>query len=225
VRGAALNVDVIEPEPAELFAVTAFGLEAGALWKPAERSYRVGASASLPIESGEPDIDRCQGTCLDFTLPSRVVVPWQAGVGFAVRKGPTPWNRRVESDFRDERSTIWALDVLVTGKVKDGYGLEAFARNRLQPSGRRHGVSVRGGVEYEWAPGRFRVRGGSYWEPSRFKDPAGEHIPGRLHLTAGFDFRLWSFSFWGDPYRLRLSMTVDSARRYGNGGLSIGFWN
>jgi hypothetical protein len=42
-------------------------------------------------------------------------------------------------------------------------------------------------------------------------------------VTGGADVRLFSFCLWG-THRVRLSVTFDGARHYGNGGLSIGFW-
>ncbi|HLU65845.1 MAG TPA: hypothetical protein VKZ63_06190, partial [Kofleriaceae bacterium] len=126
---------------------------------------------------------------------------------------------------RDERYLLLAADLVVTGHVPHGHGVEAFSRMQLQPSGRDVGVSPRLGAEYEWLPGRLRVRGGSYWEPSRFRDPRGEDVRGRLHLTLGLDVRIWQFCFWNERYRLRLSVTGDGADGYGNGGLSIGFWH
>jgi hypothetical protein len=121
---------------------------------------------------------------------------------------------------------LLAADLVVTGHVPGGYGIEAFAATEtLQPSGRDVGISPRVGAEYEWVPGRFRIRGGSYWEPSRFRDPEGRDIAGRLHVTLGLDLRVWSFCFWKERYRVRLSFTSDGAVEYGNGGLSIGFWH
>jgi hypothetical protein len=69
------------------------------------------------------------------------------------------------------------------------------------------------------------VRGGTYWEPSRFRDADGDAIRGRLHLTLGLDIRVWQFGLWGDHHRVRVSLTSDGARGYGNGGASIGFWH
>jgi hypothetical protein len=104
--------------------------------------------------------------------------------------------------------------------VSQGAGLEAFLDKELQPSGRSASLSLRLGAEYEWVPGWFRIRGGTYWEPPRFAD-----VEGRLHVTVGFDVRFWSFSFWGSKYRLRLSLAGDAARQYGNTLLSLGFWH
>ena len=64
------------------------------------------------------------------------------------------------------------------------------------------------------------MRGGAYWEPGRFFDNKG-----RPHATLGVDVRLFQFGFWGDPYRLRISLAADAADRYGNAALSVGFWH
>ena len=113
-----------------------------------------------------------------------------------------------------------AADVIVTGSSDNAYGLEAFGQHELQRSGRHRSLGVRGGAEYEWLPGRLRVRGGSYWEPGRFVG-----VGGRLHATFGVEVRAFQFWFWGTERRGRISLTADVADHYGNGGLSVGFWH
>ncbi len=71
--------------------------------------------------------------------------------------------------------------------------------------------------EYEWKPGRLRLRGGTYWEPSRF-----DGVDGRLHYTFGAELALFQFPLLGE-HRLDLSFTGDVAARYRNVGISIGF--
>jgi hypothetical protein len=122
--------------------------------------------------------------------------------------------------YRDERSVLLAADLVITGAVPDGYGLEKFGEKELQPSGRSAVVSLRAGAEYEALPGRLRVRGGSYWEPSRFADASG-----RLHGTLGVEVSLFQFRVWRWTYRVRISGTGDLAPRYFNVGASIGFWH
>jgi hypothetical protein len=210
----------------ELFHITGATLEAGAVWRPPDRDLRIGVSGRLPVSGDEVEVDACPPTdCAGYVLPEAVRIPWRAGVGAAWRRANTRWNRKIDADWRDERYLLLAADLVVTGAVRDGHGIEAFSRMQLQPSGRSAAVSIRGGAEYEWVPGWFRVRGGSYWEPSRFLDPTGRAVPGRLHLTAGFDLRVWSFCFWNDRYRVRLSLTADVADNYSNAGVSIGFWH
>jgi hypothetical protein len=197
-----------------------WGVEAGALWQPREQNVRFGVSFR-PTLRAQLDGTACDpNNCLGYILPERVVFPWSAGAGVAVRFGGTPWNQMVASDFRDEKSTILAADLIVTGPAPNGDGLDAFLEKQMQQSGATSSTSVRFGAEYEWVPGWLRVRGGAYWEPTRFDD-----VTGRLHATAGFDVRFWSFSLWGSPYRMRLSLAGDGARRYGNTVLSIGFWH
>jgi hypothetical protein len=210
----------------ELFSITGTGLDAGAIWRPRDLDLRAGLSASLPVSSESVTTGDCDPLdCDGFILPGRVAAPWQLGAGLAYRFAETSWHRPVTTRWRDERSVLVAADLVVTGRVPDGHGIEAFSRMQLQPSGRSIGLSPRAGAEYEWVPGRFRLRGGSYWEPSRFRAPDGRDIPGRLHLTLGLDLRIWQFRLWGKDHRVRLSMTADGATGYGNGGLSIGFWH
>ncbi len=210
-----------------LFEITGSALETGAVWRPPDRNLRVGATLSLPVAGREVTVDECAdpADCGGYIVPGEVALPWRVAAGVAWRRGPSKWNRKVASEWRDERSLMLAADLVVTGAVEDGFGIEAFVAKKLQPSGRKLVWSLRGGAEYEWKPGRLRVRGGSYWEPGRFLTHAGETIGGRLHVTAGLDYRFYSFCFWGDRYRARVSLISDAAERYFNGGLSLGLWH
>src|SRR5262249_6045723 len=129
------------------------------------------------------------------------------------------WNQLIAGPFRDERALTVAFDAVVTGATSNGYGIEAFGMQQLQRSGRHVVLGVRGGLEYEWLPGRLRVRAGAYWQPGRFDDAAG-----RFHETFGADLRVGQFHLWG-PRRGRISLTSDVATRYRNAGISIGFWH
>jgi hypothetical protein len=227
-----------DPVTTELFSIGGSALELGALWRPRDRDVRIGVSGSMPVTGDAVDVAECDPLdcggdpgAMDgdpddgFVLPERAVLPWQVSIGGAWRRSATAWNREVAGDWRDEEYVLFAADLVVTGHVPGAFGVGAFSAGQLQPSGRDVGVSPRAGVEYEWVPGRFRVRGGTYWEPSRFRDPDGDAIDGRLHLTLGLDIRVWQFGLWGDRHRVRVSLTSDGARGYGNGGVSIGFWH
>jgi hypothetical protein len=109
---------------------------------------------------------------------------------------------------------------VVTGAVDDGRGLEAFARKQWQVSGDDMVASVRGGASGRRYRGGCACAAGSYWEPGRFTG-----VGGRPHLTAGLELGFYTFRFWGSKHRLRLSLTGDVARRYGNAGVSAGFWH
>ncbi len=202
-----------------LFNVAGAGFEAGATWAPRQQSFRIGAALATPIAGGA--VSGCDPMdCVGWILPEKIVSPWRMSVGGAYRFSPSHWNQLVGGYFRDEKSVTVAADVVVTGSSDNAYGLEAFGQHELQRSGRHRSLGVRGGAEYEWLPGRLRVRGGSYWEPGRFVGVAG-----RLHATFGIEVRVFQFWFWGSERRGRLSLTTDVAEHYGNGGLSIGFWH
>lgn len=230
VRAGTLTIDnpMDNAEDPSLFSMSTGSGEAGALWMPANLNLRVGAAVTLPAGESEADPDpACDpNDCLGLILPDRIAVPWSVTVGGAVRLlSKERWNRKVVGKkWLDEEYLLLAADAVITGAVEDGHGVEAFSRNQLQVSGDRTAVSVRAGAEYEWIPGWLRVRAGSYYEPSRFRDPDGDRVPGRVHATAGVDVRVWQFKVWRWKYRLRASLLADLAKRYANGGLSVGFW-
>ena len=112
-----------------------------------------------------------------------------------------------------------AADLVVTGSSENAFGLEAFGHHMLQRSGRHPGVSLRGGVEYEWLPGRLRVRGGSYWEPGRFVGVAGAFTS---RSASRFACSVQSLGQAAPrPHH------ADRRHRvaYRNVGLSVGFWH
>jgi hypothetical protein len=204
-----------------MFSVTLPSIEAGYMWRPVQAKYRVGVDVGMPISGGTTALDTCDPlNCEGYILPERVEVPWVVGGGAAYRFGSTPWNKRVETRYRDERSLLVAADLVVSGWVPNGHGVEAFARHRLQRSGLNVAASPRLGAEAEIIPGWLRLRAGTYWEPSRFRG-----VDGRLHGTAGADIRLVGFTLFGSEYRLKVSLTADRAPRYGNAGVSFGFWH
>ena len=223
IRASQFEIDA----PAqELFRLSTSSIEAGAVWAPRDRNLRVGGAASLPASGDRVDVETCDPlSCEGLILPDRLEVPWSATVGVGLRRAATRWNRKVNARFIDERQLIVAVDARITGSVRDGHGIGQFSQGRLQPSGKSVALSGRAGAEYTWFPGRFRIRGGTYWEPSRFLDAAGESVPGRIHVTAGADLRVWQFRIFSRDYRVRISFTFDGAQRYLNSGVSVGFWH
>ena len=202
-----------------LFEVSGVGVEAGATWAPASQDFRIGAAFSTPIYGA--DVKGCDPmVCVGWILPESLVQAWRVAGGGAYRFAESGWNQLVGGHFRDEKSLTVAADVIVTGSTDNAFGLEAFGQHQLQRSGRNVSVGVRAGAEWELLPGRLRLRGGSYWEPSRFIG-----VPGRLHATAGIEVRVFQFMLWGKPRRGRITLTGDISSSYRNGGLSIGFWH
>ncbi len=147
---------------------------------------------------------------------------------------------RLERRLHDERDDAIAdlprervlvlLSLLATGPVENGVSIDAFLSqsNRVGPTqggpwaeSRRSGGAVnfspRFGVEAEAIPNWLILRGGSYYEPSRFGGV------GRQHFTFGASLRVFSSSFWGLfpewPYGIDAAM--DLAPRYESVSASI----
>jgi hypothetical protein len=211
---------LLEEGAAPVFDVTGLAVEAGLLVAPRARNWRWGLRLALPV-NGDSIEARCDPQdCRGLLLPSRAVAPWEVSLGAAVRLAPVPWNIRSYGVFRDEPALVLTAELVVTGPLDRAAGVEAFLARQRQRSGRHTTLSPRLGLEKESLPGRLRLRAGSYWEPARF-----EGVPGRIHLTAGAELRLLSFHFWGSDRRLALAFALDLAPRYGNAGLSLGFWH
>jgi hypothetical protein len=204
-----------------LFSISGAGLIAGATWLPRGETYRLAAALDGAIDGGEVDAGTCgdPANCAGYILPDQVRAPWRVVAGAAVRLGPTAWNQPVATPFRDERALTVAADLVISGAIDNGYGIEAFSQHELQPSGRSVALGVRGGAELEALPGRARLRAGSYWEPGRF-----DGVGGRAHATFGADLRVFEFSLFG-VRRGRMSLTGDVAHRYRNVVIDIGFWH
>lgn len=208
------------PDDDPLFSIAGTGLLVGATWMPRFRDVRLAAAFESAIIGGKVDAAGCDPeNCQGYILPGTVESPARTIVGGAYRFAPTAWNQLVGGRWRDERSLTIATDVVVTGRSTNGHGIEAFGMQMLQRSGESIGVSIRGGAEYEWLPGRLRVRAGSYWEPARF-----EGIGGRVHATFGADLRVFEFDLYGRR-RGRIGATGDIASRYRNIAVSVGFWH
>lgn len=218
-RLGALNVYTLDGAQT-LFTRAGASAEAGVLWKPRGRSFRGALGGALPVYTGALSYDCDPNDCYGYILPEDAVVPWDVVVGTAWRIGPTPWNQRIDSDYRDERELTVAVDVSFMGAVENGYGMEAFANRQLQPSGRHVSVTPRLGLESELVPAWLRLRAGTYYEASRFADQRA-----RAHLTGGAEVRLFAFHLLHHERRVAISFAGDVARRYHNVGLSVGFWN
>lgn len=115
-----------------------------------------------------------------------------------------------------------SADVIVKGATDDGVGVEGFLAQQRLVSGEDITVSFHLGVEGEPWTDRLKLRAGGYLEPSRFAT-AGY----RVHGTAGFDLRLFTWDLFGllDEFDLRAGATIDVAERYFDWGISVGFWH
>ncbi|HVT06923.1 MAG TPA: hypothetical protein VHO67_05680 [Polyangia bacterium] len=219
VRAGGLNVYTLMGSQ-QLFTRAGASGEAGAVWMPKDKSYRFGASGAAPIYTGAIQYNCDPNDCYGYILPSDAIVPWDATFSAAYRFGETPWNHRVEGDYRDERSLTVALDLTLVGAVENGYGMEAFAAKQLQISGRDVSPTPRLGLESEVIRGWLRLRAGTYLEASRFMETSA-----RWHATGGFEVRVFAFRLGGHERRVAVSGAADVASEYKNLGFSIGFWN
>ena len=209
-----------------LFTVGGIGAVGGATYVPHLQNFRIGGEAGTSIEGGTVITSNCNPQNCDpgasgtgFILPDDIHKPWHVTIGGAYHWSETAWNQLVGGNFRDEPSVTVAADLVATGESPNAYGLIAFGEHELERSGAHVSWSPRGGVEYEWLPGRLRVRAGSYWEPGRF-----EGVGGRLHGTFGIEVRALEFQAWGRR-RGRVTLTGDVASNYNNLGISIGLWH
>jgi hypothetical protein len=220
--GAALTLGQFEvTRGSRLFTLNGSGLELGGLWRPPEQPWRAGVAVRFPISGKDVTVESCDPmNCEGYILPRRLEAPWRLALGFAWRFAETPWNQHVDAHYRDEKSLTVAADVVLTGSVPRSYDLEWWGAQELQRSGKNVSPSLRLGADYEILPGRLRVNTGTYYEPGRVADTHG-----RVHLTAGVELALFQITLWRWTYRPRFAATGDVAARYGNAGVSIGFWH
>ncbi len=214
------NVYTLDASSQTLFTRIGASPDGGVVWLPKGRDFRLAASGGLPFNTSPIQFHCDPNDCDGYILPNDAIVPWDATVGGAWRFGPTPWNERIDADYRDERQLTVALELTLIGAVNNGYSMEAFAAKQLQVSGRNISPTPRLGLESEVIRGWLRLRGGSYLEASRVPETSA-----RLHGTAGFEARVFSFRLGGHERRVSISAASDFAARYKNLALSVGFWN
>ena len=120
------------------------------------------------------------------------------------------------------RYYLLTADLWFNGRVSNGVGVESFLFQTVQRSGEKITVSPRLGFEAEVWPTRFKIRAGTYLEPTRFAQSSP-----RVHGTLGFDLHLfrWNvFGLWPRDYRWQLTGAFDAARAYASFSFGIGGW-
>jgi hypothetical protein len=84
--------------PEEVVTMTSAGFEVGALWRPNEQPFRIGAAfhSSMTPDATPDGADEIQyaGTGDELYLPKSVTLPWDVNFGVAVQLGPRPFNPR-----------------------------------------------------------------------------------------------------------------------------------
>lgn len=197
------------------------------LWAPVGKPFRLGATLRGTIEGVIESRNIEEGFVDGQTLgrlrvPDKLLIPWELSLGGSFMTGPRRYNARptygaIEGDVERvlaRRYLLFSGDLVFTGPAKDAIGTQAFLQGGVQQSGRYLSVSPRFGVESEVWEDTIALRGGTYYEPSRFE---GRY--GRIHLTGGGDYH---FSF---GWEWKLSVVLDIADRYSNFGLGLGFWH
>lgn len=118
---------------------------------------------------------------------------------------------------------LFVAGARITFPAHEGVGLESFLSGEVERSGEAVTVQPHGAIETEVWPGYLVLRGGSYLEPSRFRD-----IPPRIHGTGGLDIRIpieWSvFGLLDDDTTFRVGGAVDFSDRYFGWGVGAGLW-
>lgn len=170
-------------------------------------------SAPPPPAGGKPTGNKPTGHEPSIG-PSRPAEPPPAESGKA--KKPA---RRRKKPRRGGYYILVSAQMVILGPLKKTIGTDAFFEQIYERTGRGVDVGAHLGVEAEVWRNRLRLRGGGYWEPSRF-----EHYAGRMHGTFGLELRLFDFKLWG-PRSLSLSSSLDLASRYNNVSFSVGFWH
>ena len=140
----------------------------------------------------------------------------------SLRNAPRNTPARIKPRNPGRTYLLLSTSLLISGRVRDGVGVESFLDQVVNRSGASVVFSPRFGAEAEVWENRLKTRGGVYVEPTRFATSRP-----RAHATLGMDLRLtrWSvFGLWPDDFMWQIGGSVDVSRRYLTWGLSIGGW-
>ncbi|MBW2459634.1 MAG: hypothetical protein JRI68_34390 [Deltaproteobacteria bacterium] len=135
------------------------------------------------------------------------------------------WQRRlIPYKTMPRERLLLSLAMKLTWSTENGVGLDSFLEHQeVERSGEHVTVGPHFGVEGEAWPGYLVLRGGSYFEPTRF-----ERGSGRWHGTGGLDLHIpieWGvFGLFDDDTSWRLGGAVDGTVRYFGWNVSFGVW-
>ncbi|MEZ4430881.1 MAG: hypothetical protein R3F65_00605 [bacterium] len=213
------GIAALAVEGAQVAAVTGGGVVLGGLYAPPGESWRLGARWRTPVVGRDFEGDEAER---GLSVPDAIAVPWELGVGGSVMLGPRVYNvapsfGHGEPPARDgaRRYLLLAAEVVVTGPAPAGaVGVSAFYGAAARRSGEEASVSLRVGGEAEIVEDLLVLRGGSYYEPNRYRE-----YEGRVHLTGGFDLRLFEL-----VWEWEAGAVIDWAPEYLNWGVGVGFW-
>lgn len=212
------------------------GVSFDVLYRPLNRPYRIGVSVKPQVIANYLPEEGQLPLLAGRRLYEAVVSPSVLSVGYAVKLGagrenfnrlsPIARSELIEEEGEAKAppalppdaptgSLLLSMQLDLISSVNDAVGLSSFTlAQEVETVGRSAYLVPRFGMEHETLPGRLRLRGGVYVEPSPY-----EGRNPRPHLTAGLE--VFVLRYWED---WAVSASGDVANRYYNLGFSIGFW-
>jgi hypothetical protein len=182
---------------------------------------------SLAQERMPPDERTMRGIADDEPSDARwwrdeAIVRWREELSVRREIERLAAQREQRAALLSRKYLLLSGEVILVGPTDHAVGLESFLAQVRRSSGRSTTLGVRAGIEGEPISHWLKMRAGTYLEPSRF-----EGVPYRLHGTAGFDVKLFTWDLFGlmEPFTFRFGPAADVAGRYLYVGLGIGIWH
>lgn len=220
--GVVPGVLIVRANPVSRRGLTALPtLGVGARLDVPDSPVRVGASFYAPAASAvaDPQVERLR-------------LPWEGGLGLALRRGRAVHGSRVHPDVLSEDGAApahwtpgepWfvqiAVDATVYGAMKDVASIEAWTRGEPVGTDVPVQMTLALGVETAPLPYHLRVRAGVYSEPQRARTSRDGVI---VHGTLGADVAL--FEWPRQRWRWRLTPVLDVSAVEVRPGLGLGLW-
>lgn len=194
------------------FKLEGMGYGAGILVHPHRGSWRFGAAYSSSVSTDEGNV--ISGTdpikVANLIVPEGVLETDILSLGVAHE-----WNHFL--GWRGHPG-LASADIRIFGQSpSNAQGSAAFVTQSARPIGQKTIATIHGGMEVELLPNRFRLRAGTYYEPSRYEGGSA-----RQHITGGFEVRLFPI-----PYVTRqvsFSYATDYTARYQVHSFSLWLW-
>lgn len=194
------------------FKLNGLGYGAGIVVHPGRGHWRFGAAYTSGVSTDEKLVSA--GTepvkIGNLVVPEGVLEAPNASIGVAHE-----WNHFL--GWRGHPG-LMSGDVRLFGKSpSNAQGSAAFTTQSTRPIGQKNIATVHAGAEVELLPNRFRLRGGTYHEPSRYEGGSA-----RQHVTGGFEMRLFPIPFV--TREASFSYAFDCASRYQVHSFSLWLW-
>jgi hypothetical protein len=242
----AQSIELSDPNDGDrtLSDVVGSTVQVGAVWSPIVAPIRAGVALRVSLPSDDvvpsnvmPD-EQGNYVAAGYYLPSKIVVPTEIHFGLATqlfrplnfrwqnpRRRPRVAPAKPELSYKElpRRRLLLSTALKVTWPVKNAIGTESFVNQVVERSGTEPSFSPRIGVEGEPWINWLVLRGGSYYEPTRFKKSSA-----RVHGTLGTDIHVplvWSvFGLLEDDTSFRIGGALDVAERYFGWSANVGVW-